>query len=490
MIVVLIIFYTFCLSFILFYSFIQLNLTLAYRKKIKESASKKAPEKLNTEDLPIVTIQLPLYNEMYVAERLLKSIIAIDYPKNKLEIQVLDDSTDETVEIIKKQAAIISDQGFDISVLHRIDRKDYKAGALKEGLKTAKGEFIAIFDADFMPKTDFLMQTIGHFQDEKIGMVQTRWTHSNRNYSALTRIQAFGLDAHFTLDQGGRAFGGHLISFNGTAGVWRKECIFDAGNWDGTTLSEDLDLSYRAQFKDWKLIYLEDVESPAELPVTIGALKSQQFRWNKGTAEVFQRMKGKLMQHPKLSFMTRVHGFFHLLSSSVFINVFIVSMLSVPMLFIKIFYAQYDFAFALSSVFTISSIILFVNYWIYYSNLHGKSFKQFGTFIIEFFQFMSVITALGFHNTLAVIEGHMGKRSAFIRTPKFNLENTKNSVKTNSYLIKKVSVKEWIEGLLAIYFFFGVFTGIYYAEYGLIPFHLLVAFGYSYVFYNSVWHRN
>lgn len=487
MLILLIVLYIFCLSFILGYSLIQLNLTIKYFKKSKIEINPKTFEDIDKEALPIVTIQLPIYNEMYVVERLLQSVIKIDYPKHKLEIQVLDDSTDATIEIVQNSVRKIKDLGFDIQILHRIDRKEYKAGALKEALNSAKGEFIAIFDADFIPKSDFLEKTILHFEDEKVGMVQTRWGHVNRNFSILTKIQAFGLDAHFTLDQGGRAFANHLISFNGTAGVWRKTCIFDAGNWDGTTLSEDLDLSYRAQFKDWKLKYLEEVESPAELPITIQALKSQQYRWNKGTAEVFQRMKSRLLKYPKISLLTKIHGFFHLLSSSVFLNVLTVSLLSIPMLFLKVSYSNYNIAFAFSSLFTISSVILFLNYWIYYSKMHGNDIRTFGVFVKEFFLFMSIITGFAFHNSLAVFEGHIGRKTPFIRTPKFNLENTENSIKTNGYMNRKVSLKEWIEGLLFLYFLLGAIAGLYFGEYALIPFHVLVSFGYGYIFYHSIW---
>ena len=208
-------------------------------------------------------------------ERLLENIAKIDYPKDKLEIQVLDDSTDESVETTAKHVKIIQDLGIDIQHIRRENRQGFKAGALKEGLKTAKGEFIAIFDADFLPKEDWLYQTIPYFKDTQLGVVQTKWSHINRNYSTLTKIQAFALDAHFTLEQVGRNSKGHFINFNGTAGVWRKECIYDAGNWEGDTLTEDLDLSYRAQFKNWKFKYLEKVETPAELPVVISAARSQ-----------------------------------------------------------------------------------------------------------------------------------------------------------------------------------------------------------------------
>ncbi|MGB5204569.1 MAG: cellulose synthase family protein, partial [Eudoraea sp.] len=275
--------YSTSLLLIFFYSLAQLNLLVNYlgNKKINEVAPKY--NLLDAKEIPFVTIQLPIYNEEYVVERLLENISKMEYPKSKLEIQVLDDSTDKlTVEETAGRIKALQETGLDIQHIRRENRTGYKAGALKEGLKIAKGDFIAIFDADFLPEYDWLKKTVIYFKDEEIGVVQTRWGHINRDYSTLTKIQAFALDAHFTLEQVGRNAKGHFINFNGTAGIWRKECILDAGNWEGDTLTEDLDLSYRAQLKNWKFKYLEDVETPAELPVVISAARSQQFRWNKG----------------------------------------------------------------------------------------------------------------------------------------------------------------------------------------------------------------
>ncbi|EDO26837.1 predicted protein, partial [Nematostella vectensis] len=258
-------------------------------------------------EIPFITIQLPVYNELYVMERLLNNIVNIEYPKDKLEIQVLDDSTDESVISTAKQIERLQKTGIDIKHIQRENRIGFKAGALKEGLEKAKGEFIAIFDADFLPEKDWLLKTVPYFKNPEIGVVQTRWGHINRNYSTLTKIQAFALDAHFTLEQVGRNSQGHFINFNGTAGIWRKECIYDAGNWEGDTLTEDLDLSYRAQLKKWKFKYLENVVTPAELPVIISAARSQQFRWNKGGAENFQKMLKKIITSNTISFKTKIH---------------------------------------------------------------------------------------------------------------------------------------------------------------------------------------
>lgn len=253
---------------------------------------KKYIENIPTSDDKIelnkkVTIQLPLYNEQYVTERLIEAVCKIEYPRSLLEIQVLDDSTDDTVEIVHKLVIAKEKDGFDIKQIRRSERKGYKAGALKEGLHTAKGELIAIFDADFVPKPDFLKNTLKYFTNPNIGMVQTRWEHLNEDYSILTRIQALALNGHFVMEQPIRNRAGFFINFNGTGGVWRKECIENAGNWNDDTITEDLDLSYRAQLKGWKFVYLRDVTTPAELPSEMNALKAQQFRWTKiGRAHV------------------------------------------------------------------------------------------------------------------------------------------------------------------------------------------------------------
>ncbi|HEX3072827.1 MAG TPA: cellulose synthase family protein [Ignavibacteriales bacterium] len=252
------------------------------KKKLKEAENFKM-------DKP-VTIQLPMYNELYVAERLIDTVCEIEYPKDLLEIQVLDDSTDETAEIVDKIVKAKQVLGFDIKHIRRNSREGFKAGALKEGLKTAKGDYVAIFDADFVPKKDFLKKTLRFFADDNVGMVQTRWEHLNEDYSLLTKIQAFALDGHFVIEQTTRNKAGLFFSFNGTGGIWKKDCIFDAGNWGIDTLTEDLDLSYRAQLKGWKFVFLKDYSCPAELPAEMNALKAQQFRWTKGYIETAKKI--------------------------------------------------------------------------------------------------------------------------------------------------------------------------------------------------------
>lgn len=421
--------YSTALLLIFFYSLAQLNLLVNYlgNKKINEVAPKF--NLLDPKEIPYVTIQLPVYNEEYVMERLLENIAKIEYPKSKLEIQVLDDSTDDTVIETAEKINILKAQGLDIQHITRKNRQGFKAGALKEGLEIAKGDFIAIFDADFMPDPDWLKKTVIFFKDREIGVVQTRWGHINRNYSTLTKIQAFALDAHFTLEQVGRNAKGHFINFNGTAGIWRKECILDAGNWEGDTLTEDLDLSYRAQLKNWKFKYLEDVETPAELPVVISAARSQQFRWNKGGAENFRKTVWSVLTAKNISFKTKFHGVMHLLNSSMFLCVFVVALLSIPMLYIKNTYGHLGWIFEVTSFFILSTVILFICYWFTYKSIQGSSFDNFVDYIKIFFTFFSVALGFSLHNSVAVLEGHMGKRSEFVRTPKFNINKLGDSWK-------------------------------------------------------------
>tara|TARA_R110002167_G_scaffold66676_3_gene188726 strand:+ start:35 stop:1321 length:1287 start_codon:yes stop_codon:yes gene_type:complete len=426
-------------------------------------------------------------------KRLLKNIGKIEYPKDKLEIQVLDDSTDESVEETAKYVEKVRELGIDIQHIRRTNRQGFKAGALKEGLKTSKGEFVAIFDADFLPEPNWLYETVPYFKDPEIGVVQTKWSHINKDYSTLTKIQAFMLDAHFTLEQVGRNSKGHFINFNGTAGIWRKECIYDAGNWEGDTLTEDIDLSYRAQLKNWKFKYLENIETPAELPVVISAARTQQFRWNKGGAENFQKSAKKIITSKNISVKTKIHGLLHLLNSSMFICIFLVAVLSIPMLYIKNEYAHLRSYFYVMSFFVVSSIIFFVCYWHMYKNIHGKGFINFIKYIGAFFTFFTVAMGFSLHNTIAVLEGHFGKKSEFVRTPKFNIKNLKDGWKNNKYIRKRPSFYVILEGLLAIYFAFGMYSafivGDQGGDFGLFPFHLMLFIGYAYVFFKSVFSK-
>lgn len=478
--------YSIALVLIFLYSLAQLNLLVNYlgNKKHNEVAPKF--NLLDPKEIPFVTIQLPIYNEKYVVERLLDNISKIEYPKSKLEIQVLDDSTDDSVEDTAERVNALQQAGLDIQHIRRENREGFKAGALKEGLKIAKGDFIAIFDADFLPDSDWLKKTVIYFKDEEIGVVQTRWGHINRDYSTLTKIQAFALDAHFTLEQVGRNSKGHFINFNGTAGIWRKECIIDAGNWEGDTLTEDLDLSYRAQLKNWKFKYLEDVETPAELPVVISAARSQQFRWNKGGAENFRKSVSSVVTSKNISFKTKFHGVMHLLNSSMFLCVFLVAVLSIPMLYIKNSYGHLGWVFEVTSFFIVSTIILFICYWFTFKSIQGSSFDKFVDYIKLFFTFFSVALGFSLHNTVAVLEGHMGKRSEFVRTPKFNINNLKDSWKGNKYLTKKLSPNMILEFGLMVYFLFGMYSAIPLNDFGLFPFHFMLFLGFGFVFFKSL----
>lgn len=487
---IIIVVYTIALVLIFVYALAQLNLLFNYVSAKKSNTTSDLFDLSNPKEVPFVTIQLPVYNEMYVMERLLNNIAKIDYPRHRLEIQVLDDSTDETVESTKHHIAKIQNEGLDIQHITRSNRKGFKAGALKAGLETAKGEFIAIFDADFLPQTDWLQRTIPYFKDEKLGVVQTRWAHINRNYSILTKIQAFALDAHFTLEQVGRNSKGHFINFNGTAGVWRKTCILDAGNWEGDTLTEDLDLSYRAQLKKWKFKYLEDVVTPAELPIVISAARSQQFRWNKGGAENFQKMMWKVLKSKNLSAKTKLHGLLHLLNSTMFLNILVVAILSVPMLYIKNENAHLKTYFIVMSFFVLSTLIFFMCYWIMYKKMYGTTLRSFLNYTGMFFVFFSVAMGFSLHNSIAVLEGHFGKKSEFVRTPKFNISSTREGWKTNKYLNKTISIYVVFEGLLMLYFAFGLYSafvvGDQGGDFGLFPFHLMLFLGFGYVFYKSL----
>lgn len=490
---IIIVLYSLSLLLIFLYALAQLNLLfnyLASKNKIDDSPKFDLN---NPEEVPYITIQLPVYNELYVMERLLDNIALIDYPREKLEIQVLDDSTDESVHTTAKHIEKLKLNGLDIQHIRRTDRTGYKAGALKEGLIIAKGEFIAIFDADFLPKSCWLKNTVPYFKDSEVGVVQTKWGHINRDYSTLTKVQAFALDAHFSLEQVGRNSKGHFINFNGTAGIWRKECIIDAGNWEGDTLTEDLDLSYRAQLNKWKFKYLEDVVTPAELPVVISAARSQQFRWNKGGAENFQKMLTKVITSKNINFKTKVHGLLHLLNSSMFTCVFMMGILSIPMLYIKNKYGHLELYFLVMSFFIVSTLIFFICYWFMYKNSFGGGLKNFIKYIGAFFTFFSIAMGFSLHNTIAVLEGHFGKKSEFVRTPKFNIKTLKDSWKNNKYITKKPSINVIIEGILVLYFAFGMYSAFVVGDkggdFGLFPFHLMLFVGFGYVFFKSIFSK-
>ena len=322
--------YFFVLLILAVYGWHRYYLVYIYMKHKHEQPVPKA----TFDDLPVVTIQLPLYNEMYVVDRLIDAVCQIEYPREKLEIQVLDDSTDETRQITELAVRRHALQGADIKYLHREDRTGYKAGALDEGLKVCRGEYVAIFDADFIPKPDFLMRSVHYFTDPKVALVQARWGHINEDYSLLTKIQAVLLDAHFVLEHGSRNRGGCFFNFNGTAGIWRKEAIADGGGWQHDTLTEDLDLSYRTQLKGWQFVFVQDHGAPAELPVEMNAFKSQQHRWAKGSIQTFMKLMPRILQSDQ-PFKIKAEAFFHLSANFNYPLMVVLSVLMGPSMVIR-----------------------------------------------------------------------------------------------------------------------------------------------------------
>lgn len=484
---ILLIIYTIGLAYIMLFCLMQFHLLYHYKRyQFKNKISDlKTPEFKDI--LPMVTIQLPVYNERFVIERLIDCVCAFDYPKERFEIQILDDSADETTQIALIKQEEYRQKGFNIEVVRRTDRLGYKAGALQEGMKRAKGEFIAIFDADFLPTSDFLQKTIPHFEDNNLGVVQSRWAHLNENYSIITKLQAFQLNVHFTVEQQGRYSADYLLQFNGTAGVWRKTAIEAAGGWEADTLTEDLDLSIRAQLKGWKIKYLEGLNSPAELPAEMNGLKSQQFRWMKGGAETAKKMLPPIWKSD-LSIIKKFHATAHLLSSSIFLWVFIVGVFSVPVLFLlePLGISTKYFAIFLSSLMAIVSVY-------YVANVQSESKEQFGgrtviKFIFLFPIFLALSMGLSLHNSVAVIQGYLGKKSPFIRTPKFNINVLTEKLSKNEYFADKIPVTTIFEGILAFYFLLAIIISIKTGNTTFLLFHILLAIGYGSICYFSIKH--
>ena len=487
--------YTGALSFIFIYSLSQLRLVCIYRKARSKKKIIKSPAVASDYEYPCVTVQLPVYNELYVVARLIDAVSSLDWPKDKLEIQVLDDSDDETAELIANKATEWQYRGVDIIQLRRAERKGFKAGALQHGLTLAKGSFVAIFDADFMPEPDFLKKSIPYFQqNEQIGVVQTRWGHVNENYSMLTKIQAFGLNTHFFVEQNGRAEGGYFLNFNGTGGIWRKDCIQDAGGWKADTLTEDLDLSYRAQLKGWKIFYTPDIVVPAELPAAMGAIKSQQYRWTKGAAETGMKLLPKVLKAP-LSWGTKFHAAFHLLNSVVFICIVVTAFLSVPVLFIRNLSDGWQTLMHISMIFLMGYVFLIIFYWNGFKEKREGFWKTVKDFAPQMFMLLSVFLGLSLHNAVAVFEGLTGRKTPFVRTPKFNItdsatssSNKKGGWKGNRYFKKKINPLTAVEGVLSLYFLIGLGLAFYFNDFALLPFHLLLSLGFLLVCYYTVRH--
>ena len=427
------------------------------------------------EDLPRVTVQLPIFNEQYVVDRLLDSICKLQYPREKLDIQLLDDSTDETVEVARALVERYAAMGYPVTYHHRTNREGFKAGALAEGLKTAKGEFIAIFDADFVPPEDFLMKVIHHFTNPKVGMVQTRWTHINRNYSFLTEVEAILLDGHFVLEHSGRARSDVFFNFNGTAGMWRRTAIDEAGGWQHDTLTEDTDLSYRAQLKGWKFVYLQDVECPAELPVEMTAFKTQQARWAKGLIQTSKKilphvLRSDVPRHVKLE------AWFHLTANLSYPLMIVLSVLLLPAMIIRFYQGWFqmlyiDLPLFMASTFSISSF-----YLVSQKELFPRTWPR-------AFLYLPFLMALGIGltitNTRAVLEALAGKQTAFARTPKYRVESKKDKVGAKKYR-KRLGWVPWVELLIGTYFAWTVYYAIANDNFITVPFLLLFVIGYWY----------
>jgi cellulose synthase/poly-beta-1,6-N-acetylglucosamine synthase-like glycosyltransferase len=431
-------------------------------------------------DLPVVTIQLPIFNEMYVADRLIDAVCEIDYPKDKLEIQVLDDSTDETRDIASDAVRRQAREGFNIVYLHRTDRTGYKAGALAAALKVARGEFVAIFDADFVPTSDFLMKTVGYFQDPKVALVQARWGHINQNYSLLTKIQAILLDGHFVLEHGGRNRAGCFFNFNGTAGVWRRTAIDDAGGWQHDTLTEDLDLSYRAQLRGWRFLFLPDLVTPAEVPVEMNAFKSQQHRWAKGSIQTCRKVLPAILASD-LPRKVKIEAFFHLTANFNYLLMCVLSVLMAPAMVVR-----YQMGW---TEMLLIDVPLFMAATASVANFYLVSQRELYPDWKSRVKYLPIVMAVGIglavNNTKAVFEALFGAPGEFARTAKYGIASPKDGWQHKKYQ-QPMSVQPFIELALGLYFSATVVYAAANGIYGTLPFLVLFQFGFLYVGLMSV----
>jgi len=469
------------------YGFYRLKLVYLFFRYLPHAPKPKA----EFSELPKVTVQLPLFNEMYVVERLIEAVAAIDYPKELLEIQVLDDSTDETIAIASGVVEQYQKQGFDIVYLHRTDRTGFKAGALEAGLKSAKGQFVAVFDADFLPRPDCIKKMIHYFTDEKIGMVQMRWSHINGDYSLLTKIQSIMLDGHFVVEQMARNRSGSFFNFNGTAGMWRREAIEYSGGWQHDTLTEDTDLSYRAQLMGWRFVYLLDEDAPAELPVEINAFKAQQRRWAKGLIQVAIKLLGRMLKNDNLPTRVKVEMFFRLTNNIAAPLMILLALLHLPVLIVR--YNQGFFHLLLFDVpillFSSLSVIAFYGSAQYY--LHPTTWKK-------RLKYLPLVMGMGigltFSNARAVIEALFGVQSSFVRTPKYKVESRKDNWLSQAMKYRRnMGLIPYLEVLTAIYFVATIYYAFSRSILGTIPFLLIFLFGYGYTgimsMFQSTWQR-
>jgi cellulose synthase/poly-beta-1,6-N-acetylglucosamine synthase-like glycosyltransferase len=454
------------------YGFHRYMLVYMYYRNRKKHAGE--PQQ-HFAELPRVTVQLPIFNEQFVVDRLVEAICNLDYPKEKLDIQVLDDSTDETQAIAQAVVERYAALGHPIVYIHRAKREGFKAGALQNGMKTAKGEFIAIFDADFVPPKDWLLRVIHHFAEPQIGMAQTRWTHLNRNYSFLTEVEAIMLDGHFVLDHGARFRGGVFFNFNGTAGMWRRQAIEEAGGWQHDTLTEDTDLSYRAQLKGWKFKYLQDIECPAELPIEMTAFKIQQARWAKGLIQTGKKILPQVFKSD-IPWRVKVEAWYHLSANISYPLMIVLSTLLLPAMIIRSFGGWFqmlliDLPLFLASTFSISSFYL-VSQKEIFSKKWPRTF-----FYLPFL--MSLGIGLTLTNTKAVLEALFGVRSPFARTPKYRVQSKTDKALGQKYR-RRLGLVPWLELLVGGYFFMMCAYAYNSENYWTIPFLTLFVIGYWY----------
>ena len=465
--------YFFVLSILAIYGWHRYYVVYLYMKH-RDKAPRPVPP-LARHELPPVTIQLPIYNEMYVADRLIDAVCEMDYPRDLLEIQVLDDSTDETREIAELAVRRHAARGFNIRYLHRVDRTGYKAGALEAGLKVASGRFIAIFDADFIPPADFLVRTLPHFTiDANVGMVQARWGHINHDYSLLTKIQSILLDAHFVLEHGGRNRAGCFFNFNGTAGVWRREEIDTSGGWQHDTLTEDLDLSYRAQLAGWKFVFLPDLVSPAEVPVEMNSFKSQQHRWAKGSIQTCLKLLPRILRSDQ-PLGVKAEAFFHLSSNFNYLLMSLLSVLMFPAMWVRYNMGWTEMLLIDVPLFAAATLSV-CNFYIVSQR---EIYPDWRTRLKYLPFLMSIGIGLCVNNTRAVLEAVFDKKSEFMRTPKYGIERDSDEWVGKKYH-QSLGVQPIIELALGLYFTGTVFYALINQIYGTLPFLMLFQVGFLY----------
>lgn len=437
-------------------------------------------------DLPTVLVQLPLFNERYVAERLLRAAANIDYPRDKLSIQVLDDSTDATVAKVEAIVAELQASGVPIQHVRRPERTGFKAGALAYGLGLDSSELVAVFDADFIPQRDFLLQTVGHFCDPGVGMVQTRWGNLNADYSTLTKIQAMMLDGHFVMEHGGRSRSGCFFNFNGTAGIWRRKAIDEAGGWVADTVTEDLDLSYRAQLEGWRFVYRPDVETPSELPVNILAFKTQQERWTRGATQTAKKLLGRVWRS-QLPFACKVESSFHLLG-----NFSYVLMVGLALLLFPVYALRHHFG--IDWVFWVDIPMLAAGTLAlaaFYANAQREVGKSPWQGILRLPLLMGLGMGMSLNNARAVLEGWFQSGGEFVRTPKYRIESRGDEWRAKSYRPQRQRWNPVMEAALLLYLIATAVYSIYQGLWWTVPFLCIFVGGYGYVtvltFMESSW---